>query len=92
MSRESCIYVSKGFLPVECLSNVPAQFLYEWWDLFPLGLGVLFRDGSLLVQVVFFFMLHVLPYAVRLISEITPLVPLRCASDLLVGVPAYELI
>jgi hypothetical protein len=92
MSRGSCTYVSRGSFLAEGLSNVPAQLLYEWRDLFPLGLGVLFCDGSLLVQVVFFFMLHVLPYAIRLVGEITPLVPLRRASDLLVGVPAHQLI
>ena len=85
------MYVSRGFF-VEWLANVPAQLLYEWRNLFSLGLSVLFGDGSFLVQVVLFFMLHILPYTVGLVVEITPLVPLRCASDLLVGVPAYELI
>jgi len=85
------MYVSRGFF-VEWLANVPAQLLYEWRNLFSLGLGVLFGDGSLLVQVVLFFMLHILPYTVGLVVEITPLVSLGCASDLLVGVPAYELI
>lgn len=84
--------VSRGFFVVESFANVPAQLLYEWRDLFSLSLGVLFGDGGLLVQVVLFFMLHILPYTVGLVVEITPLVPLRCASDLLVCVPAYELI
>jgi hypothetical protein len=74
------------------LANGPAQLLDEWRNLFSLSLGILFRNGGLLVQVVFFFMLHVLPYAIGLVGEVTPLVPLRCASDLLVGVSAYELI
>lgn len=74
------------------MSNVPAQLLYEWRNLFSLGLGVLFGDGSLLIQVVLFFMLHILPYTVGLVGEITPLVSLRGAGDLLVGVPAYQLV
>lgn len=86
------MHVSKNFFEVECLANVPAQLLYKWRYLFSLSLGVLFGDGSLLVQVVLFFMLHILPYTVGLVVEITPLVSLGCASDLLVGVPAYELI
>jgi hypothetical protein len=86
------VYVSRGFFLAECLANGPAQLLDEWRDLFPLSLGILFRNGGLLVQVVLFFMLHVLPYAIGLIGEITPLVPLRRASDLLVGVSAYKLI
>jgi hypothetical protein len=86
------MYVSRGFFLVECLANGPAQLLDEWRDLFSLSLGILLRNGGLLVQVVFFFMLHVLPYAIGLVGEVTPLVPLRCASNLLVGVSAYELI
>jgi hypothetical protein len=86
------MYVSRGFFLVQCLSNVPAQLLYEWWNLFSLCLGVLFRNSGFLVQVVLFFMLHVLPYAIGLVGEIIPLVPLRCASDLLVSVPAYKLV
>ena len=86
------MYVSRSFFLAECLANEPAQLLYEWRNLFSLGLGVLFGDGGLLVQVVLFFMLHVLPYAIGLVGEVTPLVPLRCASDLLVGIPAYELV
>lgn len=86
------MYVSRGLFVVECLANVPAQLLYEWRYLLSLCLGVLFGDGGLLVQVMLFLMLHVLPYTVGLVVEVTPLVPLRCASDLLVGVPAYQLI
>jgi hypothetical protein len=86
------MYVSRGFFLVQCLLNVPAQLLHEWRNLFSLCLGVLFCNGGFLVQVVLFFMLHVLPYAIGLVGEIIPLVPLRCASDLLVGIPAYELV
>lgn len=73
-------------------ANRPAQLLNKRRNLFALGLGILLRDRGLLIQILLILIVHILPYAIDRVGEITPLVSLRCTSDLRICVSPHELI